>query len=113
MPYAPVKRCGYPQCKDFVDHGIKYCKIHQHMTYKAADKLRGGTDSFYNSARWRKLRLLVLSEEPICRLCERNLSTLVDHILPRQQGGEDLARDNLQGLCNACHNLKTKQEAKK
>ena len=62
----------------------------------------------YGSARWRRLRALVLNEEPLCRLCERQGKTTaadtVDHI--KEHKG-DVAlfydRDNLQPLCASCH----------
>ena len=63
----------------------------------------------YGSTRWRKLRALVLNEEPLCRLCERQGKTTaadtVDHI--KEHKG-DVAlfydRDNLQPLCQFHHN---------
>ena len=62
----------------------------------------------YGSTRWRKLRALVLNEEPLCRLCERQGKTTaadtVDHI--KEHKG-DVAlffdRENLQPLCATCH----------
>ncbi len=57
--------------------------------------------------RWRKLRLLVLQEEPTCRMCraigKTTLATVVDHIKPRSQGGGN-EQENLQPLCAPCHN---------
>jgi len=57
--------------------------------------------------RWRKLRLIVLREEPLCRMCQQigraTLAMVVDHIKPKRLGGTD-ARDNLQPLCTLCHN---------
>lgn len=68
------------------------------------------TDGFTNDPRWRRLRLVVLSEEPVCRCCQRELSTDVDHIKPRRTHPE-LAwdRSNLQGLCRSCHSEKTRR----
>jgi len=62
----------------------------------------------YGSTRWRKLRALVLNEEPLCRLCERQGKTTaadtVDHI-KEHKGNVALFydRDNLQPLCRPCH----------
>jgi 5-methylcytosine-specific restriction protein A len=56
--------------------------------------------------RWRKLRLIVLAEEPVCRMCGREASEHVDHIVARAKGGSD-ERENLQGLCASCHARKT------
>lgn len=58
---------------------------------------------------WKSLRAQVLREEPCCRLCGAP-STVVDHIIPRAEGGGE-ARDNLRGLCDACHTVVTGQQA--
>ncbi len=63
--------------------------------------------AWYMQPRWRALRKIVLREEPICRMCQREASSHVDHIIPRKKR-PDLAfeRSNLQGLCQPCHNAK-------
>jgi len=50
---------------------------------------------------------MVLSRDPMCRTegCG-NPSTVADHIVPLEQGGENTF-ENLQGLCASCHNRKT------
>ena len=57
--------------------------------------------------RWRRLRKMLLSEEPLCRMCQglgkATLATVVDHIISRRDGGTD-DRGNLQPLCAPCHN---------
>lgn len=55
---------------------------------------------------WRKLRLVVLDEEPVCRSCGREASEHVDHIVALAKGGTN-DRSNLQGLCQRCHSVKT------
>ncbi len=65
--------------------------------------------------RWRKLRLLVLQEEPLCRMCREigraTLATVVDHIKAKRDGGTD-ERGNLQSLCETCHNSVKQAEEK-
>lgn len=60
-------------------------------------------------------RAAVLAEEPLCRLClEKGLevaSDVVDHIMPLAWGGSD-ERSNKQGLCDPCHDAKSKAERK-
>lgn len=60
-------------------------------------------------SRWQRARRLVLAEEPICMICKREPSTRVDHKIPKTKGGTDY-RENLQGLCESCHNRKTAAE---
>jgi 5-methylcytosine-specific restriction protein A len=61
-------------------------------------------------------RKQVLDEEPFCRLClERGLyvaSDVVDHIVNLAAGGSD-DRANKQGLCDPCHDAKTREEARR
>jgi len=59
--------------------------------------------------RWMAMRHVVLVEEPICKICGRKASTQVDHIIPLSQGGTD-ERDNLQGICDNCHEEKTAKD---
>lgn len=70
-------------------------------------------------ASWRKLRLVVLGREPLCRTCAAagrvEPATEVDHIMPFSVGGvinEALRLDtaNLQPLCKSCHAAKTATE---
>ena len=62
---------------------------------------------------WYKLRSHVLAEEPLCRMCAAlgrvTPATDLDHILPKAQGGTDRL-DNLQPLCRACHDDKTRAD---
>ena len=62
----------------------------------------------YNSARWRKARLIFLSHYLICRFCEAQghitEARVVDHVRPHR-GDLDLFWDeeNWQALCKPCH----------
>jgi 5-methylcytosine-specific restriction protein A len=60
------------------------------------------------------MRAQVLSEEPLCRLCQAKglvtASTIADHIVPLSQGGSN-DRGNFQGLCDPCSDAKTAAEA--
>lgn len=59
--------------------------------------------------RWLALRHVVLVEQPLCAICCKKASEEVDHIKPLCSGGKD-DRDNLQGLCKACHEEKTAKD---
>lgn len=75
---------------------------------READRLR-------STARWQRLRMLVLRREPLCRACtdagRTTPATEVDHIAPLQRS-LDLAfvESNLQPLCRPCHMAKTAAE---
>ena len=96
MPYKNPKNCMYPGCPNLVKQG-RYCYIH-----------KINTQQYRRGKGWKELRQQVLEEEPICRICGKNLSTEVDHIIPIPAGNG--YRGNLQGLCKACHSAKTRRE---
>jgi len=60
-----------------------------------------------------RLRALVKREEPFCRFCLakslRVATDQVDHIKPLFEGGTN-DRENMQGLCQPCHDAKSKAE---
>ena len=65
---------------------------------------------------WRRLRLAVLSTNPLCAYCEREgrttLARVVDHIVPVRLAPERrLDPSNLQPLCTRCHvSIKAREE---
>ena len=63
-------------------------------------------------AAWRKLRRYILSLDPMCQHCQREVATEVDHIKRKADGGDD-EMNNLQGLCKECHKIKTLRENSK
>lgn len=69
---------------------------------------RGSAASRGYDATWRRLRLMVLRAEPLCRQCGAP-ATDVDHILPLARGGTNEA-GNLRSLCAGCHSRKTNRE---
>lgn len=71
------------------------------------DRSRGSSSKRGYGAKWRRLRLVVLSEEPYCRACQSPAEE-VDHIVPKPLGTD--VRDNLQALCKRCHSSKTRRE---
>ena len=73
---------------------------------------RGTAASRGYGHKWRKDRELFLAKHPYCAECEKMgrtaAATVVDHIIPHR-GNQELFDDydNLQGLCETCHNTKT------
>lgn len=62
-----------------------------------------GWRGWYNTARWREIRARVLAEQPICRICQKARSQVVDHI--EKHGGDrrKFFAGPFWGLCKACH----------
>lgn len=81
----------------------------------ATDKrLSRGYDKFYQNKKWRYLRNNYIKKNPLCVMCKDNgivaKGNVVDHIVPRRQGGSDYSLNNLQTLCNRCHSIKSSNE---
>lgn len=55
------------------------------------------------------LRKAVLHRDQLCALCQSEPSTEVDHIQPVFLGGLPTP-SNAQGVCSACHKIKTARE---
>jgi len=76
------------------------------------NRIKHPWDKWYHRAMWKNLRKLVLARDPICAICQRNASTVADHIIPHK-GSWTLFSDlnnNLQGICDECHSRKTARE---
>lgn len=69
----------------------------------------------YKTKRWRRLREIVLQKSPLCVTCRDDgrvtPARVVDHITPVRRGGSFWGLDNLQPLCDACHNHKSGRES--
>lgn len=70
---------------------------------------------FYQSKAWQRLRLYQLSVEPLCEHCSLSgctePATVADHIVSLTLNYDRrLDPDNLQSLCDRCHNIKSRQE---
>lgn len=70
------------------------------------------TGSIYNTARWKRLRALKLSEDPTCAPCEARgvirQASHVDHIVAMAKGGESFPDlEGLMSMCASCHSIKT------
>jgi 5-methylcytosine-specific restriction enzyme A len=111
MPIRPRRPCNMRGCPNLVAPGDGYCPIHA-AAARSPDERPSPTARGYDG-RWRRIRANVLSAEPLCRQCLADgrvvVATVVDHIRPLRDGGTH-ARDNLQPLCESCHNKKSARE---
>jgi 5-methylcytosine-specific restriction endonuclease McrA len=82
-------------------------------------------DGLRKSARWQRVRDIIIKKFPICCRCQTALSEIVDHIVPAlvaitqaQASGRYpfnkyagyFLKSNLQGLCRSCHWTKTNED---
>lgn len=102
MPSNPPSACH--RC------GVRGCEQHTGQDERPFSAARRGYDR-----QWRRFRLAVLAEDPLCRFClERGQYTPaehVDHIIPlRERPDLRLVRTNCRGLCQTCHNRRKDSE---
>jgi 5-methylcytosine-specific restriction protein A len=69
----------------------------------------------YSTQRWQRLRKLKLQVNPCCEKCLNDgrvePASHVDHIVPVNKGGNPFPPlDEMDSLCAACHNTKTRYE---
>lgn len=61
----------------------------------------------YKTARWQKIRAIVLANEPLCRFCLAKgrvvPSTVADHVEPHRNDPEKFFAGPFMGLCAPCH----------
>ena len=84
-----LKVCSFGECHELT-HG-KYCQRHRDI-----DRTR-------QTSRWKRVRLQVLRNAPVCERCSQDFSMEVNHIVPLERGGAEYDYDNLEALCVSCH----------
>jgi 5-methylcytosine-specific restriction protein A len=103
--------CGWPGCPAVVPAGVRYCPEHAKRAQREYDSDRGTAAQRGYDARWRKMRLMVLRQEPLCRECMKagrvTPATEIHHI---DGNAKNMSRENLEPLCKACHSKKTARE---
>ena len=108
-----------PRLKEIdLSRGIKPVEAIQKPWLKLSDiqtarwvKTKAGRLLPLNHAAWKKLRALVLSEQPLCPECGARqiieVATEVHHI---NDNANDNSRENLIGLCKPCHSRHTARD---
>src|SRR5690606_26275858 len=98
--------CAYPGCP--IPTRDRYCPEHAKLVERRYDRERGSAASRGYDARWRRVRRMVLAEEPLCRRCKAQgrvtPATQVHHI---DGDVRNLRRENLEPLCASCHSKET------
>ena len=120
MPNLPKRYCSHPGCCNLVTSSHWLCLEHWQRcareSHRRADSKRLNANARgYDKKRWRPMRDLHLSRNPLCAQCQRDDKITeareVDHIIPHK-GDLRLLYDatNLQSLCKPCHSRKTARE---
>ena len=111
MPQQPKRPCSRAGCRRLV--GRKGCDCGKAQTQDYDRKRENSTKRGYGY-RWRKVRLVHLRMEPLCRFCDAEGMTVgateVDHIVPIREGGAHFDHDNLRSLCKSCHSKRTARD---
>jgi 5-methylcytosine-specific restriction enzyme A len=117
MPTIPrYSLCAELGCKNPRYLKSTFCEQHGGKRF-IKNKNKHERDSLYHTTQWQSLRVIQLSQFPLCAGCESRgkvvSATVVDHIFPWVQIGEEAFFRNIyQSLCVYCHNYKTQLERK-
>ena len=128
MPNKPLKPCNKIGCTNLTRE--RYCEQHKHLAEqrqrsrqndKEYDKYKRNQQArtFYHSREWEQIRLAVLARDNyLCQHCLRDKkitrATVIDHVIPLLvDWSKRLDMDNLQSLCQACHNRKTAEDKRR
>lgn len=115
MPQKPYAYCKSPGCPEKVTGG--FCEEHKRKP-KEYDLKFGTANSRGYDYSWQQLRDKYWRLHPLCEHCERDgrttLATDIDHIVPiRVDPSMRLVWGNLQALCRACHDRKTREDGER
>lgn len=126
MPSRPKKPCSVPGCPNLTQG--RYCHAHQQKEQQSKAERNRYYDEhirdqkareFYHSKEWKRVRRVALiRDKHLCQHClaKKRITPadVVDHVVPvRVDWNKRLSLNNLQSLCNSCHNKKTAEDKKK
>ena len=77
---------------------------------REVEELRGTSTQRGYDKHWSRISLAYRAHHPVCEICNDAVAVDVDHIKPFKGIGDPLRTDviNLQSVCRACHNEKTR-----
>lgn len=100
----PKYLCQAPGCRKIVAQPGR-CAGHKARDGRAAEYRK-----WYKLKVWLTISAFVLRRDPICKACGVKPSTQADHVIPHRGDWNKFADpNNCQGLCDACHGLKTQR----
>ena len=113
MPNRPLKPCQHPGC-GVLGKGT-YCEAHSQQRGREREQRRGSSTARGYGYDWQRLRRLKLQADPLCEDCQpRGRATLAVEVHHKIKISERpdlrLDWDNLQSLCEPCHDAKSAAE---
>lgn len=109
MPKSAPRPCSFSGCRTLVHDGTGRCEAHPKKAWIKVVPVKRIT-----GRRLQAMRAALFARSPFCAECERQgltrLATQRDHIVPLAEGGAD-DETNEQGLCDDCHEVKSRGEA--
>jgi len=90
-----------PRCAGRALPGSRFCVAHRPPDPQRVSE-HSSLQPSGSSWRWRRIREQQLRDHPVCQRCCRRVAEVVDHLVPRVQGGND-DPSNLRSLCGDCH----------
>ena len=116
----PKIKCAVSICREYVELPDRYCEKHKGNADKTYNReVRYNKDNvryarFYASSAWRKARRIKLAQQPLCEECLREgkitAATIVHHMIElKDDWNKRLDADNLESICQDCHNKKHKR----
>lgn len=113
----PKTNKPYGKCEKSRSQQVKRASKIRKTQRKNMDHAKRPNGSLiYDTRAWRRLSDKKRTVDPFCECCAREgkmvLANLVDHKKEIRDGGDPYNWDNLESLCHACHNAKTRDEAK-
>jgi 5-methylcytosine-specific restriction protein A len=114
MPRRSAVPCRQAGCPQLVRDGSGFCVEHGKERQRRYDAGRPSPSQRGYGRRWQRLRAAFLDANPLCVdpfgvHHEPAAAMVVDHVVPRNRGGSDVW-ENLQALCESCHNHKSWRE---
>lgn len=113
MPWKARPPCAVPNCPGLAEPGRRHCAKHasvgarERADARARYTERKGTVAERGyGARWRRFRMMVLRDRPVCEDCGTAPSKDLHHVQKRADAGPD-CEDNVLALCHSCHSRRT------
>lgn len=107
MPTRAPRQCRHPGCPGLTQS--TYCEIHKRKAKRSSDQARPSARQRGYDRRWEEYRANYLAQNPDCQQCG-DPATVVDHIVPVEQGGSFWDPRNHQPMCKRCHDAKSATE---